>query len=46
MDRQMVAIVTGGIAGIVILPACAISPVLVLGCAAVMAVSIPFMERN
>lgn len=46
MDRQLLATITGGLAGTMVLPACLISPVLVLGCASVMAVCIPAMARR
>jgi hypothetical protein len=46
MDRQTTAIITGGIAGTLLLPACFVSPILVLGCAAVMTVCLPFMDRR
>jgi hypothetical protein len=46
MDRQTAAIITGGIAGTLLLPACFVSPILVLGCAAVMCASLPFMIRS
>jgi hypothetical protein len=44
MDRQTVAVITGGLAGILLLPACFVSPILVLGCATIMTVSLPFMD--
>jgi hypothetical protein len=46
MDRQTAAIITGGLAGALMLPACFVSPFLVLGCAAVLGTSLPFMTRN
>jgi hypothetical protein len=46
MTRGNAAIIVGGIAGIILLPACMISPILVLGCATVMTVSIPFMDHR
>ena len=45
MDRQTTATIVGTVAGTILLPACLISPALVLGCAAVMTVCIPFMDR-
>jgi len=45
MNRQVTATIVGTAAGTILLPACLISPVLVLGCAAVMTVCIPFMDR-
>jgi hypothetical protein len=45
MDRQTTAIITGGIAGTLLLPACFVSPILVLSCATVMTVCLPFMNR-
>ena len=46
MDRQTTATIVGTIAGTILLPACLISPALVLGCATVMTVCIPFMDRD
>lgn len=42
--NQSTAIVLGGLAGTLMLPACFISPALVLGCAGVMFVALPFMK--
>lgn len=46
MTKGQTAIIIGGTAGIILLPACLISPALVLGCAAVMGVTIPFMDHR
>lgn len=40
------AIIIGGIAGTLLLPACFVSPALVLGCAAVMGATMPFMDHR
>jgi len=44
--REMTALLVGGTAAILLLPACFISPALVLGTAAVTAVSLPFWPSN
>jgi len=44
--RELTALLVGGTAAILVLPACFISPVLVLGTAAVTAVSLPFWPSN
>jgi hypothetical protein len=43
--NQTAAIIIGGTAATLLLPACFISPALVLGCATVMTVCLPFMRR-
>lgn len=43
--NQTTATIIAGTAGTLLLPACLVSPILVLGCAAVMTVCIPFMNR-
>lgn len=44
--NQTTAIIIGGTAGTLMLPACLFSPILVLGCATVMTVCLPFMDRR
>jgi hypothetical protein len=44
--REMTALIVGGTAAIMILPACFFSPLLVLGSAAVTAASLPFWPSN
>lgn len=44
--RQLIALNVGGFAGAAILPACLISPWLVLGCAGVMMICLPIMGRK
>jgi hypothetical protein len=44
--REMTALVVGMTAALVVLPACFVSPLLVLGSGAVMIASLPFMPTN
>lgn len=44
--REMTALIVGGTAAILVLPACFVSPLLVLGSAAVMTASLPFWPTN
>ena len=46
MTKGQSAIIIGGIAGTIMLPACMFSPILVLGCATVMTVCLPFMDHR
>lgn len=44
--RETLAMATGTAAGLIILPACMISPPLVLACGLAMAISLPFWPSN